>query len=152
MKIEKITRDKLFKLKDKYIFHGSSKLFDKAKPHQAKCDTKNPLNEQVAVYGAKDLRFAIIFAFEKLPKTNFSWAAINYDGQYVAELKNGTYIDENAKGYLYCFNKTKFKETQKGSNQYVCYEEIEPEIVFEIAYVDYKDFFINIEKAQERKC
>ena len=83
MKAKKITRDELFKLKDKYIFHGSSKLFDKAKPQQAKCVTKNPLNEQLAVYGAKDLRFAIIFAFEKLPKSNFSWAAVNYDGQYL---------------------------------------------------------------------
>ncbi len=146
MKVSKITRDELFKLKDKYVFHGSTMLFNKAKPQQAKCDTKNPLNEQVAVYGAKDLRFAIIFAFEKLPKQNFSWAAVNYNGEYVAELKNGTYIDESAKGFIYCFDKSKFQETQKGSNQYVCYEEIEPEIIFEIEYIDYKDLFLQTEK------
>ena len=149
MKARKITRDELFKLKDKYIFHGSSKLFDKAKPQRAKCDTKNPLNKQIAVYGAKDLRFAIIFAFEKSPKTNFSWAAVSYDGQYVAELKNGTYIDDKAKGFLYCFDKSKFQETKKGSNQYVCYDAIDPEEIFEIEYIDYKDLFIKIEKTIE---
>lgn len=146
MEIEKITREELLKLEKDYIFHGSPTLFKKAKPHQAKCVTKNPLNEQVAVYGSNNLRFAIIFAFEKLPKQCFSWSAVNYNGEYFAELKDGTYVDDNAVSYIYLFNKSRFKETKKGSNQYVCYEDIEPERIFKIEYKNYKDLFITIEK------
>lgn len=145
MEVKKTTREELFKLGDKYIFHGSPILFNKAKPHRSKCDSKNPLNEQNAIYGSDDLRFAIIFAFEKLPKNNYSWAAVSHNGEYVAELRNGTFIDENARGYVYCFDKTKFLETEKGSAQYVCYEELEPEMILEIEYIDYQDLFVNIE-------
>lgn len=148
MKVEKISRKELFKIENDYIFHGSPTLFTVGKPHKAKCDTKNPSNEQNAIYGANDLRFAIIFSFEKLPRENFSWRAISYNGKYVAELRDDTYIDENAKGYLYCYDKTKFKPTSEGSSQYVCFKELKPKKVFEILYKDFKDLFVK-NKEQE---
>lgn len=149
MKIEKITRDELFKLENDYIFHGSPKLFEIGKPHKAKCDTKNPLNEQTAIYGANDLRFAIIFAFEKLPRERFSWRAVNVNGEYIAELRDDTYIDENAKGYLYCYDKTKFKPSSEGSAQHICTEELKPLKVVEIEYKDYADLFVSVKKENE---
>jgi len=142
MQIEKISRENLFKLENDYIFHGSPKLFDVAKPHHAKCDSKNPLNEQTAIYGANDLRFAIIFAFEKSPRQNYSWTAEKENGVYVGKLENGTYVDENAKGYLYCFEKSKFTPTSQNGEQYVCMEELKPQRIFELSYKDFSDFFV----------
>ena len=149
MQVEKIKRDELFKLEKEYIFHGSPKLFEIGKPHKAKCNTKNPVNEQNAIYGANDLRFAIIFAFEKLPSERFSWAAVNENGKYIAELRDDTYVDDNAKGYLYCYDKSKFKPTSQGSAQHVCMEELKPIKVFEIEYKDYVDLFVSVKKENE---
>lgn len=142
IKIEKISRDDLFKLENDYIFHGSPFLFEICKPHKAKCDSKNPSNEQTAIYGANNLKFAIVLAFEKLPKDKYSWKVSFINGKCVAELIDGTYIDESAKGYLYCFEKSKFKPTHKNSTQYVCFTEIKPLKIFEINYKDYADLFI----------
>lgn len=149
MQVDKIKKEDLFKLEKEYIFHGSPFLFEIGKPHKAKCNTKNPLNEQTAIYGANDLRFAIIFAFEKLPREKFSWAAVNRNGKYVAELRDDTYIDESSKGYLYCYDKTKFKPTSEGSAQYVCLEELKPVKVFEIEFKDYMDLFVSVNKENE---
>lgn len=144
MEVKKITREELFGLENKYLFHGSPVLFIEAKMYKATCDSKNPLNEQTAIYASNNLRFAILFAFEKLPKDNFSWGAVYKNGAFVGELKNSTYIDENAKGYIYCFDKSKFKETEKGSMQYVCYQNLKPEKIFEVNYKDYKDLFESV--------
>ena len=144
MEIQKILRKELFNLENKFLFHGSPFLFVEAKVNKAKCDTKNPLNEQTAIYASNSLRFAILFDFEKLPKDNFSWKATFKNGDFVGELKNSTYIDENAKGYIYCFDKFKFRETEKGSRQFVCYENLKPETIFEICYKDFKDFFVSV--------
>ena len=149
VKVEKIKRDELFKLERDYIFHGSPKLFEIGKPYKAKCNTKNPVNEKNAIYGVNDLRFSIIFAFEKLPRERFSWAAVNENGKYIAELRDDTYVDDNAKGYLYYYDKSKFKPTSQGSAQHVCMEELKPLMVVEIKYKDYSDLFVRVKKENE---
>lgn len=134
-------REDLEKMVGEYIFHGSVNLFDIAKPHKAKCDTKNPKNEQFAIYGSTDLRFAVLFSFPKMPLKNYAWGVRLKEGKFVGVLNNNTYIEENAKGYIYCFNKKHFKPIEKGSSQYVCKYELCPEYVFEIKYKDFKDCF-----------
>lgn len=142
MKVEELKKDELLELKGKYIFHGSITLFDEAKPHQARCSTKNPENEQFAVYGSPDLEFAILFAFPKLPEKEYNWSADHTDNGYVGVLHNKTYIDDNAYGYVYCFDKSKFKPTREGSSQFVCEENIVPEMVVKVWYKDFKELFV----------
>ena len=141
MVIEEISKSELLKLKEKYIFHGSSKLFDECLPHQATCSTDNSLNKQNAVYGTSDLRFAILFCFEKLPVDKFDWAVVSYNGVRVGELYDGTYIEENSYGYLYCFNKNDFAICENKGVQYVCEHSVIPKKVYKVFYKDYKDLF-----------
>ena len=61
-------------------------------------------------------------------------------------MHDDTYIDENAKGYVYCYDKSKFQETEKGSMQFVCYKPLKPEMVVEVYYTDYKELFENVVK------
>lgn len=143
MKAEKMTKEELLKLEGKYIFHGSEKLFDIALPHQAKCDTKKKENEQFAIYGSPDLNFSIVFAFPKSPYKKYRWSCKFVNGKYVGVLHDDTYIEEDSKGYLYCFDKTKFEPTEKGSAQYVCKKPLKPELILEVAYKDFKENFIN---------
>lgn len=119
------------------------------KPQQARCESKNPLNEQNAIYGSNSLRFALLFAFEKLPKNSCSWAVINENGTRFGELRDSTYIDENAKGYIYCYDKSKFQETKHGSSQFVCFHDLAPQRIIEVEYKDYKDLFVSDKKEME---
>lgn len=140
--VKKISKTELLLLKDKYIFHGSHALFDVCKPHQAKCETKRKENEQFAIYGSSSLEFAILFAFEKLPKTKYSWSAdVGDDGKPFGLLKEGTYIAEEDFGFIYCFDKAKFKPTTAGSMQYVCKQELAPVAIYKVYYKDFKELF-----------
>ena len=145
MNILKLSRKELKALEGKYIFHGSPILFDVCKPHKATCKTGNLDNEKNAVYGALELDFALVFAFEKLPSDNNHWRVVHIGGKCVAELDKDTRIAEDAKGYLYCFNKNGFKPTAKGSRQYVCQEAIAPEIIAQVEYKDYQDLFVGVD-------
>ena len=68
------------------------------------------------------------------------------DGKYLGEMHNSTYIDDSAKGYIYCYDKTKFIETEKNSAQFVSYQPLKPERIVEVYYKDFKDLFVNVEK------
>lgn len=144
-KFSVISKEKLVELKGKYIFHGSPILFDICKPHNAKCNSKNPLNEQNAIYGSDNLEFAILFAFAKLPKDKFHWCAVSDDIGFYAELHGETYIDDNAQGYIYCFDKNNFEQIKENDVQYVCYKELEPLCVHKIFYKDYKNLFKKVQ-------
>ena len=140
--VKEISKTELLLLKDKYIFHGSHVLFDVCKPHQARCNSKNAENEQFAIYGSSSLEFAILFAFEKLPKTKFSWeASVDDNGQSYGILKDGTYITQEDFGYIYCFDKTNFKPTTEGGVQYVCKTEQKPVAIYKVYYKDFKELF-----------
>ena len=140
--VEEISKEELLKLKDKYIFHGSPALFDVCKPHKAKCDTGKKENNQFAIYGSSKLTFAILFTFEKLPKSKYKWSANTADdGSCYALLEEGTYIDENAFGYIYCFNKNKFEPTAPGSHQQVCKQQLTPEKIFKVYYKQFTELF-----------
>ena len=149
MEIKNLTKEQIKELQGKYIFHASPILFEVAKPHQAKCYSKKKDNEQFAIYGSPDLNFSIVFAFEKLPKEKFKWSCKYVNGKFMGVLSDETYIAEDAKGYLYCFNKTHFRETEKGSVQYVSKQELKPELVVEVYYKDFKNNFIKEELIKE---
>lgn len=139
--VKEISKLDLLKIKDEYIFHGSPKLFDNCKPHKAKCASHNPLNEQKAIYGTNNIEFAILFAFEKLPSDKYDWCTV-YDGKsYYAELHDKTYIEDNAFGYIYCFNKVEFNPIKDGSVQYVCKHNLNPVLIYKIYYKDFKELF-----------
>lgn len=149
MKVEKISKEELEKLSGKYIFHGSQTLFEVAQPHKAKCDTKKKENEQFAIYGSPSFDFSIVFAFPKMPLDKYRWACMNVDGKFVGVLRDDTYIEEDAVGYIYCFDKKYFAEVEKGSPQYVCKKAIKPEHIFKVEYKDFKEHFIVEEKHLE---
>lgn len=139
-----VSKSKLLEIKNKYIFHGSPTLFSVCKPHKAKCESKNPLNEQNAIYGTNNLEFAILFAFEKLPIDKYDWCTV-YDGNnYYAELHDDTFVDNDACGYIYCFEKEEFHSIKECGVQYVCDHELEPIKIYKIFYKDYKELFKNI--------
>ncbi len=142
IKVKEITKEKLLLLKNRFIFHGSHTLFNVCKPHQARCETKKQENEQFAIYGSSCLEFALLFAFEKLPRNKFSWSAdVDDNGQAYGLLKGGTYIAEDDFGYIYCFSKDKFLPTSEGSMQYVCKQEQSPVAVYKVYYKDFTDLF-----------
>ena len=139
---QEISKEELLKLKDKFIFHGSPTLFDICKPHQAKCDTGKKENSQFAIYGSSELTFAILFAFEKQPKSKYKWSANTAkDGSCYAILEEGTYVDEDAFGHIYCFDKTKFEPTAPGSHQQVCKKQLAPAKIYKIYYKQFSELF-----------
>lgn len=137
-----ISREKLLNLKNTYIYHGSHELFDVCKPQQAHCETHNKENEQFAIYGSDEIRFAILFAFYKLPRENFSWSASFINNRWTGILYDKTYIDDQDYGYIYCFNKSCFKPTCPGGNQYICMKSLKPKKIYKIFFKDFQDFFI----------
>lgn len=140
--IETISKSELLKLKDDYIFHGSPALFEECKPHQSKDSRHIKGNEHFAIYGSNNLSFAILFAFEKLPHTTASWSAqCDEFGNYFASLYEGTYIEESAYGYLYCFDPKYFQPIKKGDCQYICKTSLTPKRIFKIYYKDYQQLF-----------
>ena len=151
MEVRKLSRSELKKLEGNYVFHGSPTLFEEAMPHQATDYGNNPDNEHFAIYGSMELDFSIIFAFEKLPKARNHWRVVHVGGKRVGnkyvggrcvgELDKNTHIAEDAKGYLYCFDKKHFQPTTEGGRQYVCKYPVAPEIVSEVEYKDYMDLF-----------
>lgn len=142
--IPTISKDELISLNGKYIFHGSHTLFDVCKPHLAKCESKRPENEHFAIYGSNNLTFALLFAFEKLPKNKLHWTAKHdASGNFYGVLKEGTYIAEDDFGYLYCFDPSYFTPTDNQGFQYICEKEIQPLKVFKVAYKDYNYLFFD---------
>ena len=135
--------EEIFDMKDKYIFHGSHSLFKICKPKQAHCDTHAKENELNAIYGSDDINFAVLFAFEKLPKEHYSWSADYIDGEWQGVLYNDTYIDKDDYGYLYLFEKSDFAPTSKGSCQFVCKRPLKPIKTIKVFYKDFQDRFIN---------
>ena len=144
-----MTKKQLNSLVGEYIFHGSPKLFEICKPHQATCESKNSDNEKNAIYGTNELDFAVVFAFEKLPLNGCHWRVVHVGDRCIAELDKDTYIDANSKGYLYCFNKNKFKQVSVGSRQYICEEIISPDMVVKLQYKDFKNLFVSVDFSKE---
>ena len=141
--VSKCPKQELLKLKNKYIFHGSHSLFDVCKPQKAKCDTHAKENELNAIYGSDDINFAVLFAFEKLPKEHFSWSANYIDGEWRGVLYDDTYINNNDFGYLYLFDKSNFVPTREGSCQFVCKKALKPIKIIKVFYKDFKERFIH---------
>lgn len=140
--ISECSKQELKELKDKFIFHGSHHLFDICKPQKAKCDTHAKENELTAIYGSDDINFAVLFAFQKLPKEHYSWSANYVNGEWRGFLYDDTYIDNNDYGYLYIFNKSDFAPTSKGSSQFVCKKALKPIKIIKVFYKDFKERFV----------
>ena len=142
MSIKEFSKDELIKIENQYIFHGSPFMFEMCNPHQAKCDSGNKENTQFAVYGTNDFLEAVLYAFKKSPEKNYSWSAKHNENGYYAELHGETFIEEDAFGYVYCFDKQRFKPTREGTSQHVCYEQIQPSVVYKVYYKDFKNSFV----------
>jgi len=72
-----VSREKLLSFKDSYIYHGSHELFDVCKPKQAHCETHNTENEQFAICGSDEIRFAM-FCFLQVANRKFFMVCIIY--------------------------------------------------------------------------
>lgn len=135
-----ISREELYKLKNKYIFHGSPKLFDTCLPHQAHCDTKIESHLQFAVYGTSDLQFAICFSLAK--GCGYAWEVFEKNGEYCAHIKSSVHLPKNKFGYLYCFEKSDFVISCNDSIQFYSKKELTPIKIYKIYYKDYKDIVL----------
>lgn len=142
---QEISKEELLKLKGKYIFHGSPTLFDVCQPHLANCNTGKKENNQFAIYGSSNLSFSILFAFQKQPKERYSWHTSkerDQNGNFYAILEDGTYINEDAFGYLYCFEKAQFTPTEEGGHQYVCNKPLKPTKIYKIHFKQFSNQFV----------
>lgn len=137
--VTSISREELFKLSNKFIFHGSNKLFDLCIPSQAYCNTGIVENRKYAVYGTSDIRFAICFALSKGIDT--SWEVFEKESSYCAHIHSKTKFKNNKVGYLYLFDKKDFTNTREESIQFFCNHPVKPVKIYKILYKNYEDLF-----------
>ena len=121
-----------------YLYHGSPKRLDKLVPKQAH-DTGYEAGFQKAVHATSNRIMAICFALGCIgdSKTAERLMLPQYGDRMVFR---NCHPDYGGKGYLYLLDKEKFVHAM--GSQWVCYEEIIPEEVIEIAVDDYLEYCI----------
>ncbi len=125
-------------MEKEYVFHGSPIRVDKLIPNQA-YDVEYKEGCQYAVYATRNKKMAILFSMGCIE-----------DGENASRMMMPEYGDKmlfsnchpnyGGRGYLYYLDKSKFVHAM--GSQWVCYEEIIPELVEEIEINDYLDYCI----------
>ncbi|OHA89687.1 MAG: hypothetical protein A2741_01905 [Candidatus Zambryskibacteria bacterium RIFCSPHIGHO2_01_FULL_43_27] len=151
IKIESPERARLreLEMEGKFLFHGSGYKIDRLKPRQAHNYPTNSKEEKIpddkpAVFATPYADTAIFMAVinkPNAPKGSRSGFSHNSNGKHEYRATQGT-IEQihNAKGYVYVFNKEKFK--MRSPAEGLSYKAVEPVEVVEVSEADLPDITI----------
>ena len=131
---------------NKYVFHGSIKKLSYLEPRQTKDSNGEISNIDDAIFLSSDFFGAIPYSFKEKIKENsknLDWSFnIPYNNNEIKMTMKNVIIDENLKGYIYVFEKTKdMKNEPLGSTQWKCYHKLIPLYSIKVCYKDYSKYF-----------
>lgn len=130
----------------KYLFHGSPKILESIEPKQSHDSSKNPDNEDYAVFLTSSLLIASAYAFKDKIKEismdldwDFSIGQDEYGNLFIN--MNNVRLDDELIGYIYIFSFNSNYENNGNTIQYKCYEEIRPIDILKVKFKDFKTYY-----------
>ena len=121
-----------------YLYHGSPVKVERLKPNQA-IDACYKEGCQLTVYATTNKKMAICFALGCIEDSkDFERIMMPEYGDKMVFRK--CHPNYGGKGYVYCLDKTKFVPAMR--SQWVCFEEIIPDMIIDINVDDYLDLCI----------
>jgi hypothetical protein len=121
-------------MKLKYLWHGSINKHKKLEPSKAVDLSGHPDSNKKGVYATDIKELAIEFGLADKKLHKFA----DYSKNPVQLVLIEGSIRTGKKFYLYKLHKTNFKETPKGSHQWVSIKSIKPIEILELNVDDYK--------------